>query len=280
MRERTLVNLGCGSRYHPEWVNIDVVALGPGVIEHDLSTGIPLADGSADVVYHTAVLEHIRKKDALAFMKECHRVLKAGGIIRVGVPDLECICRLYLEKLEGGLAMKPGAAQDYDWILLEMLDQLVRERGGGEMLDYLGQEPLPNEGFVLERIGHEGRELVAAVRAQAAKARRPVRVARIAYRRMRAGLRAIRRAAWSLLVGRKTARALDIGRFRLGGEAHQWMYDRFSLGRLMLEAGFCEPVARSPTDSAISDWRRFDLDTHPDGTVNKPDLFFMEAKKP
>ena len=98
------VNLGCGSRCHPAWINIDIAPCVPGVIAHDLSRGIPLPDSSCDVVYHSHLVEHLRPEDARRFMKECYRVLKAGGILRVATPDLERICRLYLEKLEGAFA--------------------------------------------------------------------------------------------------------------------------------------------------------------------------------
>jgi predicted SAM-dependent methyltransferase len=277
---KTYVNLGCGSRYHPEWTNIDIVAHGSGVIAHDLSKGIPLRDHSADVVYHTAVLEHIRKADALRFMKECHRVLKPRGVIRVGVPDLECICRLYLEKLEAAAAGEPGAADDYDWMLLEMFDQMVRERSGGDMLEYLRKNPLPNEQFVYERIGHEGREIVESIRSHVPSKRERPGMVRPVYRRIRALARKSREMIWSSPAGRDSAHALAIGRFRLGGEVHQSMYDRFSLARLLIEAGFSQPTLRSATESAIPDWSRFHLDTRADGTLNKPDLFFMEAVKP
>ena len=154
------LNLGCGHRYHPDWINIDIIPKGLGVIKHDLSCGIPLPDASCNVIYHSAVLEHMRRPDAVAFLKECHRVLKPDGILRVGVPDLEKICRLYLSKLAEALNGDETAAHDYDWIMLELLDQIVREKSGGNMLDYLRQNPLPNETFVYERIGEEGRELV------------------------------------------------------------------------------------------------------------------------
>ena len=48
----------------------------------------------------------------------------------------------------------------------------------------------------------------------------------------------------------------------------------------MLAAGFHGPALRSPVDSAIPDWTKFNLDTLPDGGVVKPDSFFMEATKP
>src|SRR5262249_1869985 len=128
----------------------------------DVSRGIPLPSSSCDVVYHSAVLEHMRYRDALQFLGECNRVLKPGGIIRVGVPDLERLCRLYLEKLECALSGQDSAARDYDWLMLELYDQCVREESGGEMLRYLQQRPLRNERFIVERIGEEGRELIEA----------------------------------------------------------------------------------------------------------------------
>src|SRR5262249_35518684 len=79
-------------------------------------------------------------------------------------------------------------------------DQMVRESSGGVMLEYLRRQPLPNEQFILQRIGDEGRKL------------------------------------------------------------HEWMYDRFSLARELMAAGFREPVVRSASESAIAAWSRFCLD--------------------
>ena len=271
------LNLGCGARYHPDWINIDIVAHGPQVIAHDLSRGIPLPDASCDVVYHSAVLEHLRRADAAAFLAECRRVLRPGGVLRVAVPDLEAICGLYLAKLSAAAGGDAAAAHDYEWILLELLDQIARETNGGGMQDYLGREPLPNETFVYERIGEEGRALVKRLREPPAGGARSTGAAgRNLARRLRALPGATRRA----LLGAQDRRALAIGRFRLGGEAHQWMYDRYSLARLLTEAGFVEPCLRQADSSRIPEWTSYDLDTLPDGTVAKPDLFFMEALRP
>ncbi|ETR69785.1 MAG: hypothetical protein OMM_09304 [Candidatus Magnetoglobus multicellularis str. Araruama] len=65
--------------------------------------GIPYADYSVDVVYHSHVLEHMPRQFAPVFIQECFRVLKIGGIIRVAVPDLERIVREYLKNLEQAL---------------------------------------------------------------------------------------------------------------------------------------------------------------------------------
>jgi predicted SAM-dependent methyltransferase len=302
-----MINLGCGSRFHPDWVNADIVPRDPSVIQCDLSQRLPFPDGDFDVVYHSNVLEHIRRENALSFMRECFRVLKPGGILRVAVPDLERICKLYLEKLQQAAAGDAASAHDYEWMLLEMYDQTVREKSCGAMLDFLRQNPLPNESFVLERIGQEGRELIAALRNSPPPELRTqtppsTPQAQVPPLRPRIQLQEIIRRPRTLfeMLGRRSStspetqsqgflkahfgenwqRALDIGLFRLAGEVHQWMYDRFSLARLMSNAGFREPTLRSPMDSVIPDWTKFNLDTLPDGRVVKPDSFFMEATKP
>ena len=277
----TYLNLGCGSRYHPDWINIDIAPQCPEVIQHDLSCGIPLPDASCAVVYHAAVLEHMRRADAAVFLVECHRVLKSGGIVRVGVPDLEKICQLYLSRLAAGLDGDEVDAHDYNWVMLELFDQTVREKGGGDMLDYLRQNPLPNETFVFERIGEEGRQLVKSLHQQ----NNPTRRSFPAYlHKLRRGLRILpglaKRRIIQWLLGSDDRRALEIGRFRLAGEVHQWMYDRYSLSRLLRLTGFRDPQLQHANTSRIPDWTSFHLDTLPDGQVIKPDLFFMEAIKP
>lgn len=277
--ETTYLNLGCGSRYHPDWINIDISSNGPDVIQHDLCRGIPLPDANCDVVYHTAVLEHLRPVDAAGFLIECFRVLKPGGIVRVGVPDLEKICRLYLSRLAAALNGDEAAAYDYDWIMLELYDQTIREKSGGGMLDYLRLNPLPNEAFIYERIGEEGRQLVQALRKQESRSQS----APPSLYRLQRGFRSLteiaKRRIPQWLLGANDKRALEIGRFRLAGEVHQWMYDRYSLARLLRLTGFHDPQLQVAGASRIPNWTSFNLDTLPNGQVIKPDIFFIEAIK-
>lgn len=264
------VNLGCGHRYHPDWMNIDIVSTGPGVIAHNLSKGVPLPVASVEVVYHAAMLEHLRRPDAARLIRECHRVLVPGGTLRVGAPDLEQVCRLYLDKLAAVTTGDTTALADYEWLLLELLDQSVREHSGGEMLAYLRQSPLPNEDFVLTRIGVEGREMLNAIRNEQSNPGHPVN---------RSIFETLRQKILKLMYGSDAVRALHIGQFRLAGEVHQWAYDRYSLAEMLKSAGFLDPRVVSATESRIPNWTQFNLDTLPDGTVIKPDLFFMEVVK-
>lgn len=112
------------------------------------------------MVYHSHLLEHFSRHNALNFAQECYRVLKPGGIIRVAVPDLERIARMYLHSLEKALQGQDGWQHNYEWMTLELYDQTVRERSGGSMVEYLKQDPIPNELFIYERAGVEARRII------------------------------------------------------------------------------------------------------------------------
>lgn len=279
-----MANLGCGRRHHPDWINIDIDPGDDGAIRHDLSRSVPLADESCDVVYHSAVLEHFRRKDALKFLIECKRILRPAGMLRVGVPDLQRICELYLSKLYAALRGDVQSGREREWMVLEMLDQAVREKSGGEMLSFLRGLDGKDEGFVYSRIGQEGRELVEEMRrteGNSMSAVQPASGGRRTPRQWAGGVRRLlRQRVLRFLLGEEGERALQVGRFRLAGEVHQWMYDRYSLSQILLEAGFVSPVCHGPSTSQIADWTTFNLDTLADGTVVKPDLLFMEVTKP
>lgn len=250
----SLLNLGCGNRFHSEWVNVDLASNSDHVRAFDLRRGLPFADNRFRAVYHSHVLEHLKKDEAPQFLKACWRVLQSGGHIRVVVPDLERIARLYLQCLEAATAGDRAAANRYDWIVLELMDQMVREQSGGAMLEYWRQDPMPAEEFVFERLGDEVRSAVAAFREQKAGSH-----------------------------PKKTSSPLSptkIASFRQSGESHKWMYDRWSLGQLLLATGFVDVRVCRPQESAIGGFARYGLDVAADGRVRKPDSLFMEGRKP
>lgn len=267
MTRPSLINLGCGHRYHAAWTNVDLQPADPSILRVDLGKPLPFADGSFDAVYHSNVLEHIRRPQAAAFMAECARICRSGGILRVAVPDLEVICRIYLEKLGCCLRGETAAQAEYEWIMLELLDQMIRETSGGDMGRFLRRTPLPAEDFVYGRIGNEGREFVEQQRQSPIVAARRPRF----WKSIRCRLASMFRRA--------NDAAMRIGNFRLSGEVHQWMYDRYSLGSLMKNAGFLHPRVVTPERSDIPGWDGFHLEVAPDGSVNKPDSLVMEATK-
>jgi predicted SAM-dependent methyltransferase len=54
----------------------------------DATKGLPISDGSVDVLYSSHMLEHLDPGEASLFLKEARRVLRPGGTIRLAVPDL------------------------------------------------------------------------------------------------------------------------------------------------------------------------------------------------
>ena len=60
---------------------------------------------------------------------------------------------------------------------------------------------------------------------------------------------------------------------------HQ-MYDAISLEKLLRSCGFTEVHVVRADESARNDFASFNLDTEPDGTVRKPGVLIMEARKP
>ena len=90
------LHLGCATVYKQGWINID--QLGPGVdFEWDLRRPLPIADGSVDAIFHEHLLEHLPPTEGLALTRECHRLLRPGGILRIGVPDFGRYARSYVD---------------------------------------------------------------------------------------------------------------------------------------------------------------------------------------
>lgn len=248
MNNKKMLNLGCGGRWHKDWTNVDFVSNDENVIAHNLNEGTPFENDSFDVVYHSHVLEHFTKEKAILFIQECYRVLKPGGILRLAVPDLEQIARLYLQKLE------ENNDADYDWMMLEMHDQMVRNTSGGNMYNYFLQDEIPNLDFVLSRIGNEAELMINAIQ----------------NTKLTTSIEQLRR--------KEVKDPQQIGDFRLGGEVHQWMYDKFSLSRLLKNTNFKNVRKVSAFESSIDGFERYGLDII-ENKVRKPDSLFMEATK-
>src|ERR1700721_1764144 len=160
------LNLGCGDRFHADWDNVDLHPTAPGVLAWNLRERTPYADETFDAVYHSHVLEHFPRQSGFRLLKECHRVLKPGGVVRVGVPALERIVRLYVEALEKASSGEPGWDRKHEWMVMEMFDQCVREYSGGSFGEYLVRGPLPSREFILEMWGTYGADLLKGFEAR------------------------------------------------------------------------------------------------------------------
>lgn len=91
------LHLGCGNTLLDGWINIDLAhPTRKQQLHWDLRRGIPFPDDSVRAIFTEHLLEHLTLSDALTLLKECRRVLKSDGVLRVGVPDLERYVQSYL----------------------------------------------------------------------------------------------------------------------------------------------------------------------------------------
>lgn len=270
---RHCLNLGCGGRFHPAWVNLDLRPQHPSVRPHDVAAPLPFPDASFDAVYHAHLLEHLPRDGATPFLRECFRVLKAGGVVRVVVPDLEQIAELYLRALDAAWDGDAEARRQHAWAMLEMYDQVVRDRPGGDMLAYLGSA-MPDD-VAWCRLGADG-PVIRQHLGRAVPAALPPSLLQRCQRLLGGAWR-----EWLIrwLLGNDYD-LLQRARFRHGGEIHHWMYDRLALRALLTAVGFERFRLVTVGDSSIPGWADDQLDTQPDGAPAKPDSLYAEAVRP
>ena len=89
------IHLGCGEVNSPEFINVDSR---PFAHIHHVSNVTKLhffKDGFADLIYASHILEHLRMSELETILLEWKRVLKKGGLLRLGVPDFDTILKIY-----------------------------------------------------------------------------------------------------------------------------------------------------------------------------------------
>jgi len=101
------LHLGSGGEPKKGWLNVDLAG-DPIDLAWNLAHGIPFGDGSVDAIFHEHLLEHIPLRAAAGLMDECFRVLKPGGILRIGVPDAGELLQSYVGDGEYLEAIHPG----------------------------------------------------------------------------------------------------------------------------------------------------------------------------
>jgi SAM-dependent methyltransferase len=126
------LHLGCELNTPSEWINVDgswgawlakyqrlrtflklsklfsrqllIKDWNPDVLVHDLRKSLPFPDNSIAAIYACHVLEHLYLTESQKLLKECYRIMKPDGIIRIVVPDLRAIVLEY----SGGKEEKTG----------------------------------------------------------------------------------------------------------------------------------------------------------------------------
>ncbi|QDU92540.1 class I SAM-dependent methyltransferase [Lignipirellula cremea] len=91
------LHVGCGQVRFDGWVNVDVGASPAVDVIADLTEAVPLENESCALIYNEHFLEHMTVDRGVAFLKECHRLLQTGGVLRVAMPSLTETVRQYYD---------------------------------------------------------------------------------------------------------------------------------------------------------------------------------------
>ena len=96
MDEKLKINLGSGHWKFEGWVNVDLdLASEPDVVAN-LACDLPFVSGVARLMHTEDFIDQLELEDAADFLRECHRILAPGGVLRVLTPDMQKLAQLYL----------------------------------------------------------------------------------------------------------------------------------------------------------------------------------------
>ena len=109
------LNIGCGSNCVAGWVNCDRTFgtlafrigrairwpryrkyMGATCRGFDAKSPLPFPDASVDAIYEQHMLYTFDVGETVGFLRECHRVLTPGGIVRLNEDDLRVLAERYL----------------------------------------------------------------------------------------------------------------------------------------------------------------------------------------
>ncbi len=278
-----------GAIYRKEWNNILFSVLPQPqeekeILYYDIRQLLPYPNNTFDAVFALHIIEHLTPAEGESFVKELFRVLKPNGIVRLSTPDLEDVCRNYLQQLEANLA-NPSQENlvKYDWAVLELLDQLVRDKSGGLMVEAIKNNHYDPEysktryGDVFEEFYLPPPQKKKSQKVipnpnwkQKIKNSFPVRKIKGAVRKIN-----------SFYQDKTKEKHQEISQNpRKSKEINLWMYDRLSLQRLLNKIGFREITQQSYKSSQISNWEKYNFDQSNFGDNAIEPSLYMEGKKP
>jgi SAM-dependent methyltransferase len=91
------LQLGAGSTPLLGWLNTDISNESDNIVYLDATHVFPFDDNTFDYIFSEHMIEHITWHKGLFMLKECIRILKPRGIIRIATPDLEVLIGLHVQ---------------------------------------------------------------------------------------------------------------------------------------------------------------------------------------
>jgi predicted SAM-dependent methyltransferase len=108
------LHVACGGVKLDGWINVDRDPASEIIdVSWDIRHPLPISDCSCELIHNEHFLEHLTVQEALAFLRECRRMLIPGGVLRVAMPDLaDCVRQYYENDWRQPWMTKYG----YEWI--------------------------------------------------------------------------------------------------------------------------------------------------------------------
>lgn len=270
---KAYLNIGCGSIFLNEWTNIDFFSK-KYVDFCDIRKPLPYPNNVFDAIYSSHTLEHLTKDKGEKLISEIYRILKKGGICRIVVPDTEKICIEYLKRLNKCISQTTGKnIINYNWIELMLIDQMVREKPGGLMLNTLQKGDFDMKyvklwtGDEFSNYYHKSKfqnnnvkkNYINIIKRLLSKT--PKDLALFLFNRIR-----------FLILNTNPQKT---------GEVHKWMYNRLSLELLLEKYKFINFSVKKFDESRIKYWGRYNLNKSIYGNFpRKPESIYVECEKP
>jgi SAM-dependent methyltransferase len=225
----------------------------------DAAGPLPFGASSFDAIYARRIVEHLAPDEAKHFVDEARRLLVQDGVLRVSVPDTEALARDYLAATSRARA-EPRADTVKDvhekrWLYI---DQFVRRVPGGALARHIASGEMSEE-----NLRHAFGDALGTIAVAAKPSTSPFKPRW--RQRLKEAARILRRRRW-------------VHETHATREAHLWIYDRFSLPRLLSAAGFSDIRIVGPEVSAIPGWARWSLDMSEFGAYPFEPSLTLEAR--
>lgn len=89
------LHLGCGNIRLTGFCNVDILTTSAVDVVSDISKLENFSDNSIELIYACHVLEHFSHDEAVDVLRRWFDVLMPGGQLRVSVPDIDRIVKIY-----------------------------------------------------------------------------------------------------------------------------------------------------------------------------------------